>query len=451
MLRTGEIQRSGRLPDLDAKSLKLLVAALASPNEVEALAALELLVRCGGQVPSFVLDHRRDAVVLRALELLRDAHGVRRLLSHPNPAIRAAALAIASRSGRYRKRLLAALRDREPSVRAVAFVALGVDDGIAHLANGSVEEREALARAIYHAPHERFRATLAKLLADGDVTRAVLGVFVRAPELADLDHLLPLLADPALRGDVRRVFVSAGARGLDKVIDALDDPRLEVRQHVPRTLAVFAETGAAAALVARLVREHDGTTERKILRALGHMRTREPAPPLDADAIHTYMHRVVGDAVRYTILRDELAAAAPATASAKLIADLLAERAAWSIEQLFRALGILHPSAGLRTVYGAIASTSDARRSVAREIFEHFAASSVREPVLAILDDLEPELRRARCGDFAPPRHASYEAILETLLAERSESLRCVVAYHMAESGRAPVEITEEARCEIRR
>ena len=450
MLRAGEVQRNVRVPDLDASSVNLLTEALSSPDEVEALAALELLSRGGGDVPALVLYHPRQSVVQRALALLETApephvaQVLGHLLEHADPQIRAATLAAASRTGCHREHLEAALDDPDASVRAAALVALVEDeallhvvaDGIARLLAGTTADREALARAIFNTPHERFRATLYDLLAHREppVMRVVMHVLARVPALADLERLLPLLADPHVRGDVRRVFVAAGSRGLARLITALDDPRLplEVRQHVPRTLSWFGNERAATALVARLLREPDGTTEFKILRALGHMRSEDPALPIDEDMIHEYARRAVADAARFATLGDCLVEV-PSTPDLDLIRDLLDEKKRWAIEHAFRAFGILNPRAGVRSVYEAIASPDDARRSAAREIFEHLVPTDLREPLLAVIEDLPPERRRAHLGPLAPGPFPTYEALLSALLSEQSASLRCIVAYHVAE------------------
>src|SRR5690606_32844912 len=61
-LKAGEIERDVRLPTLDGDAVQLLTEGLANPDEVEALAALELLAR-GGHVPALVLYHPRERVV----------------------------------------------------------------------------------------------------------------------------------------------------------------------------------------------------------------------------------------------------------------------------------------------------------------------------------------------------------------------------------------------------
>lgn len=450
-LQAGDITRDVRVPALDGDSLALLAESLASPDEIEALAALELMAR-GGRLPALVLYHPRQSVVRRALGLLESefrpdvARVLTHLIEHSDPKIRAAALIAASRTGGSHAQLEAAARATDPDVRAAALVGLADDpdsqqlvtDGLTALLAGSTADRVALAHAIGYAPHERFRRMLYELLASRDpaVMREVLRVLARTPTLADPDRLLPLLEDPHVRGDVRRVFTAIGPRGLDRLISALDDPRtpIGVRRHLPRTISRFRSRVAAAALVARLLREPDGTTEFKILRALGRMRVNDPALPVDPEVVREYVRRSIADAVRYTTFLDRLATE-PGTPSpgAELLRELLGEKRGWGIEHAFRGLGILYPQGNLRSVHDAITSSSESRRSAAREILESIVPVELRPPLFALLDELSLEQRRARLGDQAPGPFPTYESLLAALLAHPSESLKCVVAHHVAE------------------
>ncbi|HEX5061911.1 MAG TPA: hypothetical protein VFV99_21230 [Kofleriaceae bacterium] len=449
-LRAGAIERDVRAPALDGDSAALLTEALASPDEPEALAALELLAR-GGRVPALVLYHPREGVVRRALLLLEGqlradvARVLRHLIEHSDPRIRAAALIAASRTHSNRAQLEAAAADPNPDVRAAALVGLGdhadcevlVESGVAALLNGSLADRIALAHAIGYTPHDRFRRLLYQLLAlrEVPVMREVLRVLARAPSLVDLDRIVPLLEDPHVRGDVRRVFTATGSRGLDKLMAALDDARtpIGVRRHVPRTISRFRSRAAASALVARLLREPDGTTEFKILRALGRMRANNPLLPIDPAILHEYVRRSIADAARYTTLLDAFVVAGDTSPGAELIRELLGEKRRWAIEHTFRALGILHPRHALRSVHDAINRGDGNRRSAAREIVESLLPVDQRGALLAVIDELTPEQRRSQLGDLAVGPFPTYEALLGALLADSSESLKCVVAHHVAE------------------
>jgi hypothetical protein len=451
-LHAGEIHRGVPLPELDATSREVLVESLSSPDEAEALGALELLAR-GARVPALVLFHPSHLVVRRALALLANdprpeiARVLGHLLGHADAQIRAAAVAASGRANCHLDRVVAALEDPEPEVRAAALVACsdrreytrGVASGLAALLGGATSDRVALARAIAFVPHERFRPLLEDLLArrEPPVVREVLRVFAVAPELANPERLLDLLQAPYVRGAVRDVFTAIGTRAFECVTAALDDPRtpLGVRRHIPRTLSRFGSPAAAAALVSRLLREPDGTTEFKILRALGRMRGDNPRLPIDTAAIRKYVQRAVADAARYTSLLDYLGPelAASPSPSGELVRDLLVEKRRYAIEHVFRALDILQPAAGFRSVHDAITSDDAERRAAAREIVEHLVRSETRIALLAILDDLDPEERRAKLGPLAAGPYASTQLAFAVLLRDPSESLRCVVAHHVAD------------------
>jgi ATP:ADP antiporter, AAA family len=454
MLRGASVRRDVRVPDLDREASDLLGEALASPDEIEALAALDLLARRGGRIPALVLYHPRQRVVRRALALLGrklkpDAvRPLALLIDHPDPEIRADALAASSRFGWHRDRLAAALADEHPGVRAAALVGLideerhreAVSAGIAAMAAGTPAEQAALAHAIGHAADPRFRHLLEGLLARRDpaVLHEVLQFYARRPALADLGRLVHLLPDPHIRRDVRRVFLAAGRRGFAQAIAALDDPRtpIAVRQHLPRTISRFRSRAAAAALIARLPHEPDPTTEYKILRALGRMRADDPLLPVDVGIMRGYARRATEEAARFATLHDYLCAEldpAASTSGSHLLIELLAERWRRAVERAFRALAILHPRADLRAVHDAILGDDEAQRSAAREIIDHLIPLDLRRPLLAAIDDLTPAERRAELGALAPGPFPTYEDFIAALLADGGALQRCIVAHHVAE------------------
>ena len=449
-LQAGEIQRDVGIPQLDADSIALLTESLSNPDEIEALTALDLLAR-RAEVPAFVLYHPSRAVVRHALFLLEGrprpelARVLAHLVEHSDPKIRAAALVASSRINLHHDELVAALDDPNVDVRAAALVSVNeaehadrVAAGIDALLSGSTEDRVALATALgYVTPHPKFQAVLHSLLDHGEPTvlHHVLHVLERQPALVDLDHLVVLLEDARIRADVRRVFVAVGHRGLDRLIAALDDPQtpLGVRRHLPRTISRFRSNVAIAALVARLPHEPDTGVTYKVLRALGRMRADDPSLVIDPTPVREYLRRVVADAARYATLADRLAAEGDSSSGAELISELLAEKRRRAVEQAFRTLGVLFPRAGLRSVHDALAGTDEARRAAAREIVDAIAPTEIRGALLAIVDEVPSELRRIELGDLASGPFATYEDFVTTLLADPSESIRCVVAHHVAE------------------
>nr|MDQ3369670.1 hypothetical protein [Myxococcota bacterium] len=118
-LDAGEIQRDVRIPTLDADSIAMLTSSLSSPDEHEALAALDLLGRRGDRIPALVLYHPSAIIVRRALSLIEGnvrpdiVRVLGQLTAHPDPQIRAAALAASGRAGCHAGPLEAALADPE--------------------------------------------------------------------------------------------------------------------------------------------------------------------------------------------------------------------------------------------------------------------------------------------------------------------------------------------------
>jgi hypothetical protein len=439
-LEGASIHRDTRMPELDVPSIQLLHAMLASPEEREALAALDLLAARGERIPALVLYHPSDAVVHRALSCLEGvvrpdvARVLAQLVAHRDPQLRAAALAAATRTGLHRTQMTAALDDPEVEVRAAAIVGLADDAALLALRDGTTEERAALAHAIARAPSEAFRGLLVQLASRREpaVIRHVLHAWEVAPDLADFDRLLRLLEDPHVRGDARRVFIAGGTRYFDRLLDALDDPRLPlgVRRHLPRTISRFGSLAGARALVARLPRESDGATEFKILRALGRMRADEPDLAIDEATVHAYARRSTEDAVRFARLAESLAlhGRSERTPSLELLEELLVEKRRHAIERVFRALGIVFPRDDLRSLHDALVGDVADHRDAAREILEDLLPVDERAPLLAVIDG-RSGLPTEKLRELYP----AYSDVMAALLTDPSVSLRCVAAHHVAE------------------
>ncbi len=232
-----------------------------------------------------------------------------------------------------------------------------------------------------------------------------------------------------MRGDARRVFVAGGERYLARLLDALDDPRtsLATRRHLPRTISRYRSREAADALVQRLLREPDGATEFKILRALGRLRTDDPDLRLDPVPIRAYARRSMQAAARYASLAKALDHRRPAEdmASLEVLRELLAEKHQHAIERVFRAFGILHPREDLQGLHDAILGDHVDLRGAAQEILEHVLDVTERAELLALLP--------GRTSYQIDDGYASFNDVLSALLSDPSDSLRCIAAHHVAE------------------
>ncbi|CAN5917678.1 hypothetical protein BH11MYX3_BH11MYX3_14360 [soil metagenome] len=445
------IQREVQIPDLDEAAISMLTATLASPDERQSIAALGLLAERGRKIPALVLYHPSTAVVRHALSLLEgdvreDVQQVRlQLTQHADPDVRVAALAASSRTGLHPGRLIACLDDPEPAIRAAAAVGLmamknapevDIRVRIDTLRDGTTAERVALAHAIVRMPSPVFKPLLLQLLSRKEtaVTRLVLRAWEIAPDLADVDRLLLLLENPRIRGEARAACVAGGERYLTRLVQALDDPRtsLGVRRHLPRTISRFGTAEVAAALIDRLPREPDGTTAFKILRALGRMTMNDPTLAIDGAPIRAYAERCTQDALRYARLTEalELHRSQRPLPGFRLLHELLHEKRTHAVERVFRAHGILHPRDDFRSIHDALLGADEEHIGAAREILEHLMALDERTPLFELIERGDkPSRDEAEIRDRFP----SYTDVLSMLLADPSDSLRCVAAHHVAE------------------
>lgn len=426
------------VPALDAVSVAMLQSALASPDEAEAAAALDLLATRKEAIPALVLYHPNPAIVRRALASLGDTlrpdivRILEHLSRHADPLIRAAAIAAANRTGYQATCLAAARHDPSPDVRAAAIVASYEDPqvpaagvGLMRFVHGSVEDRTALARAIGRDPRPVFRDVLVQLFArrETPVVREILQIWEQEPALADIDLLIRLLDQPHVRGDVRRAIEAVG--NVQRLTETLDDPRapLEVRRQLPHSISRFRSRPAFDALIARLLREPDGATEFKILRALGHMRADDPSLPVPTPPLRSYMRRSVGDAARYRRLTRALARTevSPATA---LLCELMTQKRREAIDRAFRALAVLHPDADLRRVHDGFVSTRPDRRAAAREILDEVLPLEERAPLVDELQERDP---------ITAELYLTHADVISALLVDPSDSVRCIAAHDVAQ------------------
>jgi hypothetical protein len=165
------------------------------------------------------------------------------------------------------------------------------------------------------------------------------------------------------------------------------------------------------------MQEQDGTTEFKILRALGRMRTDDPRMQVDAAPLLAYAARAIAHARRYQRwFAEHRALERGRTVTSTLLSELLAEKRAHAIERAFRALGIVHPAAELRAVHDALVGDDDERRATAAEILEDVIPAHLHRPLLALMAN------RGSASPIAPEPGLLFAAMLD----DASELLRSV-------------------------
>jgi AAA family ATP:ADP antiporter len=447
-------------PGLDLTSLEALIAALSSPHDDEVLAAIDLLAQQDRVrlIPALIFYHPSARVVVRALELFTRAARedflplTSRLLEHPEPDVRAATLRSLAWMAPNPELYPRFVNDSSSIVRSTALVGMvsfgtesaeRADQEIRSLARGgSSEERLALARAIRFSPGAAF-ADVMLLLAAGRETPVRLAVARGMREILSprfVPPLLEMLPHRGLRREARHTLAAMGLAALSELDRALADPDLDrnVRRQLPRAIGDFEPGPAAETLMRRFPIETDGGIRYRILRALGRLKARHSEVELDAEILGVAAEETLAMVFSLMNWRELLAQGAledPARAThvQEMMLTLLEHREALALERLFRLLSLLHPDQDLRSIYRGTRSAKKDLRASSRELLETLLRPPMRDPVLALVDDLPDSGKLAGAGRYLPPMRHEYEAVLMSLLERGGVALRCLVAYQAGE------------------
>jgi HEAT repeat protein len=449
-------------PELDLASLETLMSSLSSSNDDEVIAALDVLASQERThlVPALILYHPSSPVVIKALELFtaagrEDILGImQRLLEHSDPEVRAATLRshawIAAPNPELYQRCLT---DSSPIVRATCLIGLisyTTPDKTANArvaldrlaTSGTPQEKLAVARAIRYSPGAGYERILLQLAESTD-DRVRLAVARAMRELRNprfIPKLLEMLPSRALRPEVRATLLSIGAEALDKLEEVLRDPWFDsaIRLHVPRTIMLFEPEHAGALLVRQLDREKDGSVGYRILRALGKLRRQSPHLPLDDAIIRKTLEKTLHNVFELMDWKLQLAEGtranpARSTPVHALIVSLLEHKELLAMERLFRLVGLLRPEEDVRTLYRGWRDASPTARDSSRELLQHLLETPLRDPVQALVDDVDDSAKLARAGPYYGRTRASYRKLMETLLEKGGVGMRCLVVYHVGE------------------
>jgi ATP:ADP antiporter, AAA family len=460
-LREGAIVTRIDLPDLDLGSLEALFAALNSRDDGEVIAAMDLLAeeKKAGLVPALILYHPSPPVILRAFELFVAAGRTDflpiadRLLAHPNPEIRAAALRARSVVQPDEEILRSASLDSSPLVSATAVVGL-ISAGwrstetkaalAGLLASQSPAAGTALARAISLRPSAGFEDALIELAEapEAEVLIHVADAMAAVRSERFFPSLLPMLAQREVRAAARAALLAHGDAALAFLHHALADRALpqELRRHLPRTISLFPPGPASEALLSHLLDEADGMVRFKILRGLGRLRANHPDVPLDAGILDKAISRTLFAAFRLVHWRLVLENGAAArqerrTPGFELLTSLLRDKEIHAVERLFRILGLRYAGEDFARIYRGVHAGSAKVRAGSLELLEHIVEPRLRAPLLALLQEGDGVARLAAAEAYYVRFDFDYDGLLAMMLEESSESLRCLVCHHVAELG----------------
>ena len=483
-LATGKLHFGDDVNEIDMNAAEALVEAMASPDPVQVVAALDVLEqrRRARLIPALILYHDAEPVLLRALEIFAGSDREdwvplgERLLSNPRESIRVAAVRALAKHG-VQSALTRASEDQSSTVQAYAafYLALrGDDDDLAAHPRLAVmvaqpgpfgdSARRVLLRAIADAADPRAASLVLALAASrrldpGADTIALLANAMSA--LKDprfVPYLVERLGKRPGRDGVRRALLEMADVSLPALEAALVDPQTDrrVRTHLPRTLADFGTQRACDFLSLRLDDEHDGLVRYKILRALGHLVATFDVK-VDRRRIDGAARRNLIEHLRITALQVAVQHGQPAAATPRceqILLGLLRDKERQSLERAFRLLKIAHKREDIHRVHNAALSSDRRVRSNAGEFLDTLLAdrgrSELRELFRLVVDDLSPAERVERSAGYLGAIPHDRDHALAALIEDRDEAVATLASYYALSLGapdlRASVERARKDR-----
>jgi AAA family ATP:ADP antiporter len=443
-LGQGNLEPLQRRGPLDLPSLETLIAALSSPRDGTVLAAIEALEAHGkvDLLPTVLLRHPSDAVVLRALALFsaagrRDFLGMAELVFEDasSSQVRAAALRARTMVVPDPARLRRASRDASARVRATAMVGLVAQGQTALPPVGdpeltrSPEVRIAVAEALCSRPTAAFDEWLHALAGDpdSDVRTAAARAIAARPRERFVPALIDMLADRRARPAACDALVAVGdasLRGLEELLFDPERPQAS-RLHAPRAIACFAPEKAIPILVSRLPHETDGPLYYKILRGLAQLARRAPELELGGE-LQAALSEQLSLAHRQRRWVSELRAFASEEGRSPspalwLLVEVLEDKFEHTVERVFRLLELRDRDDFVRIWHGT-RSRSELVRSSSRELLRELLDGELRDLVVALVEERPGEATES--VERLEPETTTANAPIEHLCSHPSELIR---------------------------
>ena len=465
-LTSGSLDPNPDVHDLDMNSAEALVEAMASPDPVRVVAAMDVLAEHGRSalIPALILYHDAASVLTRALEIFSE--GTRhdwvplaeRLLASTNEDVAAATVRALARAGEIASLEKACER---PSARIQAYIAFHrahLDASVELMKHplikgvmqskgeGANVARRALLDAACDAPDERAADLLLALAKLPEIDEDVDALERLGAAIAALksERFIPMclerLSKRNGRDPIRDALVAIGGPALEALEGLMKNDGAEphLRLHAPRSISRFGSQRAADILTEQLVQERHGMVRYKVLRALGRLVT-DHEVRVDRETMDKQATKNVEEYLRLLSLRVALSAKTSQTkigddAAKQVLLGLLEDKLAQSMERAFRLLQIAHRREDIETVHTAARSADTVARANAGEFLDVLLArreqQRLRRLLRIVVDDANDKDRVERAREELPDLVETYSGALTALLDDRDEVLVALAAQH---------------------
>jgi AAA family ATP:ADP antiporter len=437
-LRAGVMDQLPAVDVNDVTTITTLVEALGSADPRQVLHSLELLAVSGQHrlVPPLLLHHEDARVRRKVLAILAAARRteaiplVERAIADGDLEVRTAAIQslTALKGGDAASWVLPRLEDPDPRIRAAAVASLSgmpdremVERAEAVLndliASDQPDVRMEAAHAVAEIREPVAAGSVVQLLYDSNrsVVRAAINAVEKrlerdGPNPLYVPILISLMGNRRLRKPARDAIVAYGERAISALVLFMnaEEEQIWVRRAVPMTIAQINSPAAVTSLVDGLS-SADPWIRRKIIEALAYLRTRHPEIRIRHDSVADEIRR---DAYVYLRSLADLWSVSSwhearfdgpyaqwqtAGRVPTLLQQVLAQRMATAVENIFRLLKLIHPPRDIEATYRSLGSGQQALRATALEYLDNSLTGGVRRDVFAAIDDtpIEDKLRRA--------------------------------------------------------
>ena len=257
-------------------------------------------------------------------------------------------------------------------------------------------EKMEMAKAIGLTDPASLLASELPLLIDDGSPRVACLALKSAARLRREDHIpavIRRLGDAPTRADAAEALEKFGDRALPALEQRMNDRTegLPTREAAADVVGRIGTPGALRALAEEL--EHGaGELDRPVIDALDRLRSERAAIPLSAAAARGKIRSLAEDYCRTYL---ELRRLAP-LGGAAVAGHSLAGRLEADLAYVFKLLGLTYPQDGVRTAYQNI--TSGGRRAAAHAVewLDNALKNDVKELVLPLVEDLDPEEKSRR-------------------------------------------------------
>ncbi len=415
---------NARLDIHDSGMLELVEQTVVAENPRQAAYALSLLA----EAPGYRLEPQLDRLVSSdSAELRTRVYDLARDRAYPALSESATRDVHAARDGENRTLVQAAVRyllavsdnkrslarkfvdDPDPAVSQGAIAALASDaetaqdvlsyQWITAAASDSNPDRRALAASALAVIGDRGTEVLHKLLQDPD--EKVLAEACRAAGALNnrvyLHGMLPLLGNPRLRGIAIESLAQFGTKICGTLSDLLEDESapIALRRHVPRILKLIPDQRSVDVLV-HAIGTQNLAIRAAVLKALNTLR--ETSPNLDfANSFVT--QKILDEARHYFELNAALQPlhdySKPASA-AGLLARTIEERLGYTLERVFRLLGLRYPPREIYSAYLAVHRRRSEEFSTALEFLDSILERELKKVLMPLLDQPDHVIETGR-------------------------------------------------------